>query len=230
MKYVSTTLFFAAIVAVPFALAAQTPAPEVGQTGGRSGAVYEEETTYDFSDDYVEGQLVRPDGEGVRAALVPALGVVLGGVPGSGALDPRVDGSAPRVPTATDVLALRAGRPEVPGDLDGDGRVDFEDLLLMAAAYGRQGINLPEDLDGDGVVGDGDLELLRALYEFADREAPAGPSNSADPTTAPTADPTADAIDAPEDGPNDAPAEDAPPDREGDDDGEAPPDEEDGED
>lgn len=63
MKFVSPTLFFAAIVAVPLALAAQTPAPEVGQTGGRSGAVYEEETTYDFSDDYVEGQLVRPDGE-----------------------------------------------------------------------------------------------------------------------------------------------------------------------
>ena len=174
--------------------------------------------------------LVRPDGEGVRAALVPALGVVLGGVPGSGALDPRVDGSAPRVPTATDVLALRAGRPEVPGDLDGDGRVGFEDLLLMAAAYGRQGINLPEDLDGDGVVGDGDLELLRALYEFADRAAPAGPSDGADPVTGPVADPTADAIDAPEAGPNDAPAEDAPPDREGDDDGEAPPDEDDGED
>jgi hypothetical protein len=25
--------------------------------------VYEEETSYDFSDDYVEGQLVRPDGD-----------------------------------------------------------------------------------------------------------------------------------------------------------------------
>ncbi len=110
--------------------------------------------------------LVHPDREGVRAALVPALGVVLGGVPSGGALNPRVDVAAPPVPTTADVAALRAARPEVPGDLDGDGRVDFEDLLRLAAAYGGQGINLPEDLDGDGVVGDADLELLRARYTF----------------------------------------------------------------
>ena len=110
--------------------------------------------------------LVHPDLGGVRAALVPAFGVVLGGVPGVGAFDPHVDAAAPRVPTVADVTALRAARPEVPGDLDGDGRVDFEDLLRLAAAYGRQGINLPEDLDGDGVVGDADLELLRERYTF----------------------------------------------------------------
>ncbi len=136
--------------------------------------------------------LVHPAQDGVRAALVPALGVVLGGVPGGGALDPRVDVAAPRAPTVADVAALRAARPEVPGDLDGDGRVGFEDLLRLAAAYGRQGINLPEDLDGDGVVGDADLELLRERYTFetdpagddepAATEANDDPSEDAEPT------------------------------------------------
>jgi hypothetical protein len=137
--------------------------------------------------------LVHPDLQGVRAALIPALGVVLGGVPGGGALDPRVDVATPRVPTATDVAALRAGRPAVPGDLDGDGRVGFEDLLRLAAAYGRQGINLPEDLDGDGVVGDADLDLLREAYAFEG-------TPGADDATTP--EPAA----APADAPTEAPA------------------------
>ncbi len=57
------TLLFAVAFASP-AMAQNSPAPEVGvgQTGG-SQTVYERETTYDFEDDYVEGQLVRPDGE-----------------------------------------------------------------------------------------------------------------------------------------------------------------------
>lgn len=54
---------FIALASLPLAAAAQEPAPEVGQTGGATGPIYEDETTYDFSDDYVEGQLVRPDGE-----------------------------------------------------------------------------------------------------------------------------------------------------------------------
>lgn len=43
-------------------VAVAQPVPESGgQTGG--GLIYEEETTYDFEDDFVEGSLVRPDGE-----------------------------------------------------------------------------------------------------------------------------------------------------------------------
>ncbi len=171
--------------------------------------------------------LVHPDQDGVRAALVPAFGVVLGGVPGVGALDPRVVAAAPRAPTDADVAALRAARPEVPGDLDGDGRVDFEDLLRLAAAYGRQGINLPEDLDGDGVVGDADLDLLREAYTFetptstgdapaegaepAPDAEPAEPAEPAQPSDAPAegaepADPA-----EPNDEPTDGPSEDAEP-------------------
>lgn len=55
------TLFVA--MTLPLGATAQSPAPEVGATGTGSGTVYEEETTYDFADDYVEGQLLRPDGE-----------------------------------------------------------------------------------------------------------------------------------------------------------------------
>lgn len=140
--------------------------------------------------------LVHPEQEGVRAALVPAFGVVLGGVPGTGALDPRVDVAAPRIPTAVDVDALRAARPEVPGDLDGDGQVGFEDLLRLAAAYGRQGINLPEDLDGDGVVADGDLDLLRERYTFDG----AASTSDAPTTTAPSEGAPEDAEPAPPSG------------------------------
>lgn len=124
--------------------------------------------------------LVHPEADGVRAALIPALGVVLGGVLGDGALNPRVDPAAPAVPTAADAAALASRRPAVPGDVDGDGRVGFEDLLLVAAAYGRQGVNLVEDLDGDGVVGDADLEVLRAAYAFDEGSTPTTPEATPD--------------------------------------------------
>lgn len=39
------------------------PVPEAGGQSQGSGVIYETETTYDFEDDFVEGQLVRPDGE-----------------------------------------------------------------------------------------------------------------------------------------------------------------------
>ena len=98
-------------------------------------------------------------------ALVVAIGIALGGTPGIGVLDPRL-GSEPRVPTADDVAALAPGRG-LPGDVTGDGVVGFADLLALAEAWGRRGVNLPADLDGDGTVGDADLEILRANYGFA---------------------------------------------------------------
>lgn len=110
--------------------------------------------------------LVSPDAPSLRAALIPALGVVLGGALGSGALDPVLDPAGARVPTAADGTALEERRSALPGDLNRDGRVDFEDLLLFAEAYGRRGVNLPADLNGDGVVDAADLALLREAYTF----------------------------------------------------------------
>jgi hypothetical protein len=110
--------------------------------------------------------LVGPDARSPRAALIPALGVVLGGTLGRGALDPVLDPAGPRRPTPADGLALTERLSAVPGDLDRDGRVDFEDLLLMAEAFGRRGVNLPADLDGDGLVDAADLDLLRESYVF----------------------------------------------------------------
>jgi hypothetical protein len=132
-------------------------------------------------DDDVDYELVvNPVAEGVRAALIPALGVVLGGVLGEGALEPRVQPGLPRTPVAADAEAIVARRSGVEGDIDGDGLVTFEDLLRVAAAYGRQGVNLSEDLDGDGIVGDGDLEVLRTHYVFTDPDVP-GVDPEADP-------------------------------------------------
>jgi len=122
-------------------------------------------------DDAAEGErafeiLIAPDATAPRAALIPALGVALGGALGRGAFDPVLDPAGPRRPTAADGLALEERRTALPGDLNRDGRVDFEDLLLLAEAYGRRGVNLPADLDGDGVVDAADLELLRGWYTF----------------------------------------------------------------
>jgi hypothetical protein len=118
--------------------------------------------------------LVSPDEAAPRAALIPAIGVVLGGTLGSGALDPVLDPSGPRRPTIADGRALAERLSAIPGDLNGDGRVDFEDLLLMAEAFGRRGVNLAADLDGDGVVDAADLDLLRENYTFGPPETPGG--------------------------------------------------------
>jgi len=110
--------------------------------------------------------LVAPSAASARAALIPALGVVLGGTLGRGALDPVLDPAGPRRPTPADGRALAERLSAIPGDLDRDGRVGFEDLLRMAEAFGRRGVNLPADLDGDGVVDEADLDLLREGYTF----------------------------------------------------------------
>ena len=51
----------------------------------------------------------------------------------------------------------------VPGDVDGDGVVNFGDLLLVLAAWGPCG-GCPEDLDGNGVVGFADLLIVLANW------------------------------------------------------------------
>ena len=111
--------------------------------------------------------LVRSDaGERLDDALVVALGIALGGAPGAGILDPRLAPDEVRRPTEDDAVAV-APALRLPGDVTGDGRVGFEDLLALAEAWGRRGVNLPADLDRDGVVDDADLALLRERYRFA---------------------------------------------------------------
>ena len=111
--------------------------------------------------------LLRSDaGDRLDDALVVALGIALGGTPGVGILDPRLAPDEVRRPSDDDAAAVAPAR-RLPGDITGDGRVGFEDLLALAEAWGRRGVNLPADLDRDGVVDDADLELLREGYRFA---------------------------------------------------------------
>ena len=49
-------------------------------------------------------------------------------------------------------LELRIGAAPRPGDIDGDGTIDLDDMALMIAA--------PIDLDGDGAANDADRDLL----------------------------------------------------------------------
>ena len=63
---------------------------------------------------------------------------------------------------------LRLTGPEcdtggAPGDVNGDGFVDFHDLLLLLAAWGPCE-ECPEDIDGDGFVDFDDLLLLLANW------------------------------------------------------------------
>jgi hypothetical protein len=52
--------------------------------------------------------------------------------------------------------------PVIPGDINADGVVNVEDLLLLLAAWGNPGG--PEDVNGDGVVNVEDLLILLANW------------------------------------------------------------------
>lgn len=112
--------------------------------------------------------LVQPDlYRDHEAALVHEAGIVLGlGQQASGVMRPGLDSGGVAIPQADDIAQLRSVATAVKGDLTGDGRVDFLDLVELAGQSGRRGVNLPGDLDGDGVVTHADLVLLRELYTF----------------------------------------------------------------
>lgn len=118
--------------------------------------------------DGVSQSLISPAAEQMlAAALRHELGLVLG-LPESVRFGPltRALSDPAQTPGELELAALVALANAVQGDLNGDGRVDFQDLLAFATRYGRTGLNDPADLDRDGVVADSDLELLRSLYEF----------------------------------------------------------------
>jgi hypothetical protein len=55
-------LGFVAVTFLSAPVFAQAPAPP-GGAGGEGSVAYKQKTVYDFDDDLVEGDLVRPDGE-----------------------------------------------------------------------------------------------------------------------------------------------------------------------
>ncbi len=54
--------------------------------------------------------------------------------------------------------------PECPGDLDGNGEVDGEDLARLLAVWGACGDDCPEDFDGNGFVDGPDLSIVLAYW------------------------------------------------------------------
>jgi hypothetical protein len=50
------------------------------------------------------------------------------------------------------------------GDIDGDGKVGFSDLLILARNYGQPGTFSQGDLDGDGNVNFADLLIVARNY------------------------------------------------------------------
>ena len=63
------------------------------------------------------------------------------------------------------LLVLAAwGEDGGPADIDGNGVVNFNDLLLLLGAWGPCGDPCPADLDGDGFVGFPDILILLAAW------------------------------------------------------------------
>jgi len=74
-----------------------------------------------------------------------------------------LDGNDRIVGVLVDMGAYEFPVPPCAPDFDGNGSVDFSDLLQLLANFGPCP-GCPEDIDGDGVVGFGDLLLLLANF------------------------------------------------------------------
>lgn len=69
-----------------------------------------------------------------------------------------------RLPTVMDSVAIQLSNP---ADLNGDGEINFDDLLLLLSWWGDCPIGPPlciYDLDGDGTIGFADLLLLMSAW------------------------------------------------------------------
>jgi hypothetical protein len=58
------------------------------------------------------------------------------------------------------IFDLSISNPPIPGDVNGDGRVNAADLGMVMAAFALA--DSGADLDGDGIVGGGDLAIVLA--------------------------------------------------------------------
>jgi hypothetical protein len=105
---------------------------------------------------------VNPDqSENLESGLLVEAGLRLG-VP----LEPSIEGK--RSVGDVEATALRAKFGQT-GDLNGDQKVNLDDLEILASNYGKKSVpnaNLNGDFNGDGVVDDKDLEIMKATYSF----------------------------------------------------------------
>ncbi len=82
--------------------------------------------------------------------------------PVSGTL--TISSTAPEDPARVVMLSGEVVAGGTDGDIDGDGDVDFDDLVLLLSAYGCTSGCGPEDIDGDGDVDFNDLVILLTNY------------------------------------------------------------------
>ncbi|MAV54957.1 MAG: hypothetical protein CMJ28_03265 [Phycisphaerae bacterium] len=75
--------------------------------------------------------------------------------------DPEIGNRS--VPIDMDALVFDL-EPSTPGDVNGDGSVDFNDLLAILSAWGAPCTGCSEDLDGDGEVGFNDLLIVLSNF------------------------------------------------------------------
>jgi hypothetical protein len=87
-------------------------------------------------------------------------GVVSGTPTEFGTFEPRVRVVDALNRTDTQQMLFEVLESGVPGDINGDGVVDVEDLLQMLGEWGDCPAPCPEDLDGDGDVDVDDLLIL----------------------------------------------------------------------
>ncbi|GEM_PF-3686039 len=59
----------------------------------------------------------------------------------------------------------------ISADVNRDGLINIEDLVIVAHAEGQKGKGIAEDLNGDGEVGEADRQLVAALFGASTREA-----------------------------------------------------------
>jgi Dockerin type I domain len=105
---------------------------------------------------------VNPETADLESALLIETGLRLGL-----SIDPNL--SEKRTIGEVETKAIRA-RFSQNGDLNGDGKVNLDDLELLSLNYGKRAQagsgTLTGDLNGDGIINQLDVEILKANYSF----------------------------------------------------------------